>query len=193
VTSPATPVTTAPRPDAPPELTMAKAQPAALDPGMTLVEHLTELRKRLIISVMAVAICMLIAFFAYNWIIDILLHPYRDLVNSRPEQAFTNGKLITTDPLEGFGVRIKTAAYAGIGLAMPVILWQVWKFVTPGLYPTSAATRSRSCSAPSSCSSWAPRSPTGPCQRPCSGWSTSRAATSSPLTRRASTSSWSCT
>ena len=40
---------------------MAKAQPAALDPGMTLVEHLTELRKRLIISVMAVAICMLIA------------------------------------------------------------------------------------------------------------------------------------
>jgi sec-independent protein translocase protein TatC len=114
---------------------MAKAQPAALDPGMTLVEHLTELRKRLIISVMAVAICMLIAFFAYNWIIEILLHPYRDLVNSRPEQAFTGGKLITTDPLEGFGVRLKTAAYAGIGLAMPVILWQVWKFVTPGLYP----------------------------------------------------------
>jgi sec-independent protein translocase protein TatC len=114
---------------------MVKAQPAALDPGMTLVEHLTELRKRLIISVLAVAIGMLIAFLAYNWIIDILLHPYRDLVNTRPEQAFTGGKLITTDPLEGFGVRIKTAAYAGIGLAMPVILWQVWKFVTPGLYP----------------------------------------------------------
>jgi sec-independent protein translocase protein TatC len=113
---------------------MVKAQPA-LDPGMTLVEHLTELRKRLIISVLAVAIGMLVAFLAYNWIFDILLHPYRDLVNSRPEAAFTGGRLLTTDPLEGFGVRIKTAAYAGIALAMPVILWQVWKFVTPGLYP----------------------------------------------------------
>ncbi|HEY7070929.1 MAG TPA: twin-arginine translocase subunit TatC [Acidimicrobiales bacterium] len=114
---------------------MAKAQPAALDPGMTLVEHLTELRRRLIISVLSIAVCMLIAFIAYNWILHILLAPYRDLVNTRPDRVLGNGSLLATDPLEGFGVRIKTAAYAGIALAMPVILWQVWKFVTPGLYP----------------------------------------------------------
>jgi sec-independent protein translocase protein TatC len=113
---------------------MVKAQPA-LDPGMTLVEHLTELRRRLIISVLAVAIGMVIAFVAYPWIIDILIHPYKELVQARPNSSISEGRLLQTDPLEGFGVRMKTAAYAGIGLAMPVILWQVWKFVTPGLYP----------------------------------------------------------
>ena len=39
------------------------------------------------------------------------------------------------DPLEGFSIRMKTSAYTGIAFAMPVILWQVWQFVTPGLYP----------------------------------------------------------
>jgi sec-independent protein translocase protein TatC len=114
---------------------MVKAQPATLDPGMTLVEHLTELRKRLIISVLAIAVGMLVAFLAYPWIIDFLLHPYKELVDARPNSSITGARLLQTDPLEGFGVRMKTSAYAGIALAMPVILWQVWKFVTPGLYP----------------------------------------------------------
>ncbi len=113
---------------------MVKAQPVAVDQGMTLVEHLTELRKRLIISVLAVAVGMIIAFIAYPWIIDFLLYPYQQLVESRPETSITGGQLLQTDPLEGFSVRMKTSAYAGIALAMPVLLWQVWKFVTPGLY-----------------------------------------------------------
>jgi sec-independent protein translocase protein TatC len=113
---------------------VAKAQAAQIDQGMTLVEHLTELRKRLIICVLAVAVGMVVAFLAYNWIIEFLLHPYKELVASRPEASITGGQLLQTDPLEGFGVRMKTSAYAGIGLAMPVLLWQIWKFVTPGLY-----------------------------------------------------------
>jgi sec-independent protein translocase protein TatC len=39
-----------------------------------------------------------------------------------------------TDPLEGFAVRVKVTGYVGIALAMPVILWQLWRFITPGLY-----------------------------------------------------------
>jgi sec-independent protein translocase protein TatC len=101
--------------------------------GMTLVEHLTELRTRLIICVVAVAVGMLIAFVAYEWILDFLIRPYRDIAND--QNSLTGGDLLLTDPLEGFGVRMKTSAYAGIGLAMPVILWQLWRFVTPGLYP----------------------------------------------------------
>ncbi|MGQ0832127.1 MAG: twin-arginine translocase subunit TatC [Microthrixaceae bacterium] len=103
------------------------------DARMTLVEHLAELRDRLIKIVVAVVIGMLLAFLLYNQIFRFLLGPYEDIANSRP--SLTGGKLLQVDPLEGFGIRMKLAAYGGIGLAMPVILWQIWRFVTPGLYP----------------------------------------------------------
>ncbi|MDD9369109.1 MAG: twin-arginine translocase subunit TatC [Acidimicrobiales bacterium] len=110
------------------------AQPQSVDTGMTLVEHLTELRKRLVISVLAVAVGMLIGFLLYPWVFDFLLRPYADIVRQQPETSAIGDKLIQIDPLEGFAVRMKTSMYTGIAVAMPVILWQVWKFVTPGLY-----------------------------------------------------------
>src|SRR5918997_1674375 len=110
------------------------AQPSPADAGMTLVEHLTELRKRLIICVVAVAIGMIVGFIAYEWVFDFLLKPYADVIRQQPSSGAIGDKLLLTDPLEGFGVRMKTSTYAGIAFAMPVILWQIWKFVTPGLY-----------------------------------------------------------
>jgi sec-independent protein translocase protein TatC len=109
------------------------AEHAPAGDSMTLVEHLTELRTRLIICVVAVAVGMLAGFLLYDWIFDFLLQPYKDIATS--ENALAKGKLLQTDPLEGFGIRMKTSAYSGIALAMPVILWQLWRFVTPGLYP----------------------------------------------------------
>ena len=103
------------------------------DARMTLVEHLTELRDRLIKIVLAIVFGMILAFFLYNRIFHFLLGPYEDIANSRT--SLTGGKLLQVDPLEGFGIRMKLAAYGGIGIAMPVILWQIWRFVTPGLYP----------------------------------------------------------
>jgi sec-independent protein translocase protein TatC len=100
---------------------------------MTLMEHLTELRDRLIKIAIAIVIGMVIAFVFYPQIFDFLLHPYKEIANSN--NALGDGKLLILDPLEGFGVRMKLAGYGGIALAMPVILWQVWQFVTPGLYP----------------------------------------------------------
>jgi sec-independent protein translocase protein TatC len=109
------------------------AQTSSAETGMTLVEHLTELRKRLIICIAAVGVGMIIAFVAYEWIFNFLIDPYKDIATS--ENSLGGGRLLQTDPLEGFGVRLKTSGYAGIALAMPVLLWQVWRFVTPGLYP----------------------------------------------------------
>jgi sec-independent protein translocase protein TatC len=109
------------------------AEHAPAGDSMTLVEHLTELRTRLIICVVAVAVGMLAGFLLYDWIFDFLLQPYKDIATS--ENALADGKLLQTDPLEGFGIRMKTSAYSGIALAMPIILWQLWRFVTPGLYP----------------------------------------------------------
>jgi sec-independent protein translocase protein TatC len=95
---------------------------------MTLMEHLTELRKRLVISVIALAVAMLIVTFFYNQIFDFLVEPYRQ------SQDNPDAQLLQLDPLEGFGVRLKVTGYAGIGLAMPVLLWQLWRFIAPGLY-----------------------------------------------------------
>jgi sec-independent protein translocase protein TatC len=98
---------------------------------MSLVEHLTELRNRLIKSVIAVAVGMVVGFVFYEAIFDFLLDPYLD-VAADDGQGFPG--LLQTDPLEGLSVRLKVSAYAGVALAMPVLLWQLWRFVAPGLY-----------------------------------------------------------
>ena len=107
-----------------------KAEPTELHGHMTLWEHIGELRTRLVRSVIAIAIGAVIAWFLYEPLLHFLLGPLRQL---SPDEDLAN-KLLTTDPLEPFSVRIKITTYAGVMLAMPVILWQVWRFVSPGLY-----------------------------------------------------------
>jgi sec-independent protein translocase protein TatC len=98
---------------------------------MTLMEHLLELRRRIIICLIAVALAAVVGWFLYPPIARFLLHPYNEIAS----QSITGGKaLIATSPLEGFAIRIKITAYVAIALAMPVILWQIWGFVSPGLY-----------------------------------------------------------
>ncbi len=107
------------------------AVPMDADEGrMSLMEHLTELRDRLIKIVAAVVVGMVVAFVFYDPIFDLLIEPYQESCNRSP----TDCNLLAIDPLEGFGVRMKLALYGGIFLAMPVILWQLWRFITPGLY-----------------------------------------------------------
>ena len=103
---------------------------------MSLVSHLEELRKRLIISVLAVAAGALACWFLYPQILDLLLRPYCSIrLDAGPNAVFGSGcELLVTDPLEPFTVRLSVAGYGGLALAMPVLLWQVWRFVVPGLY-----------------------------------------------------------
>ena len=105
---------------------------------MTLVEHLTELRRRLIISFVAVAAGAVVCWMAYDWILEILLDPYcRSLPETdRGDAGFTDVgcKLFVRDPLEPFSVRLTVAGYGGLILAIPVVLWQAWRFIAPGLY-----------------------------------------------------------
>ncbi len=104
---------------------------ADLDDGrMTIWEHLAELRGRLVKCTIAVVAGMALGFWLYDpYLLDFLKVPLCDLLND-PNCGF-----IATDPLDPFTTRIKVAAYMGIVLAMPVLLWQLWRFITPGLYP----------------------------------------------------------
>jgi sec-independent protein translocase protein TatC len=104
--------------------------PAALG-SMTFFEHLAELRRRLIWMCLAVAVGAVVTFAMWNQLLDVMLEPYcraQDLPRSQ-----CTLKII--DPVEGFVTRSRVAVYGGIALGMPVILWQVWRFVTPALYP----------------------------------------------------------
>ena len=118
--------------------------PGGATPGaagnMTLIEHLAELRSRLIKSIVAIVVGGVVCWVLYPLILDLLLRPYCQTfpVEQRVESGlFGPGggcKLFITDPLEPFSVRLTVAGYGGLSLAMPVLLWQVWRFVAPGLY-----------------------------------------------------------
>ncbi|HVC68009.1 MAG TPA: twin-arginine translocase subunit TatC [Acidimicrobiales bacterium] len=96
--------------------------------AMTLTEHLTELRRRVLVSVTAFVVAATVAFLGYNWILAGLKHPYCQV-------APTHCGFYVTGPLDGLALRIKIAAYGGIFLASPVWLWELWRFITPGLNP----------------------------------------------------------
>jgi sec-independent protein translocase protein TatC len=98
---------------------------------MSVVEHLAELRHRLIVSILAVAFGAVFGFILYNRILHFLLQPYCQI----HRRQLAGCGLLTQDPLEPFLVRLKIAAWTGFALASPVVFFQVWRFVTPGLNP----------------------------------------------------------
>ena len=105
---------------------------------MTLMEHLTELRRRIVISLIAIAVGAVACWFAYPWILDFLLEPYcRSLPESdrSATEVFGSGcQLYARNPFEPFSVRISVAGYGGLIASIPVLLWQTWRFVAPGLF-----------------------------------------------------------
>lgn len=100
---------------------------------MSLVEHLAELRRRVMISTIAVSLGAVVGFLVYNRVLSFLQAPYCDLKEQRGLTGTCN--FVITDPLEGVTTRFKVSAYIGLALALPVVLWQVWRFITPGLHP----------------------------------------------------------
>jgi sec-independent protein translocase protein TatC len=103
---------------------------------MTLVEHLGELRTRLLISLAAIAIGALIGWFLYGPIFKFLTDQYCTFMTSHKELALNPAdpcKLAYTSVLEPFTTKIKIVTFTGLILALPVVLFQVWGFVVPGL------------------------------------------------------------
>lgn len=98
---------------------------------MTLMAHLGELRSRLLKIAIGYVITTTAAWFAYSPILAFLVAPLSKLPVA--EQILQDGHLIFTAPTEAFFVRLKLTAFAGLILALPLILWQIWRFVTPGL------------------------------------------------------------
>ncbi len=93
-------------------------------PGMSLMEHLEELRKRLIRSVLFLLIGFAVAYFFHEQLYGIIQKPLDDL----------HIALNFTHPTDGLNLYLKTALLGGAILASPFILYQIWLFISPGLY-----------------------------------------------------------
>ncbi len=106
----------------------APEQPAG---EMTLVGHLTELRKRLIRSALAVFLGAIFVYAFREWIFELLQEPYCQF----QEDAGRECELLLRAPLEAFSVMLTLAGYGGLLIATPVILYQMGRFILPGLYP----------------------------------------------------------
>src|SRR5438105_557502 len=94
---------------------------------MSLLEHLEEFRKRILYCVIAVAVGILVGFAFINPLVNFVLAPTRRMLPA-------GVKLVYTQPGEAFALYVQVALIAGIVLAAPVIMWQLWLFIAPGLY-----------------------------------------------------------
>lgn len=94
---------------------------------MSFLEHLDELRTRIIRALIALVLGFLVGLALIGRIFRFIMEPLRAVL---PD----GGKLIYTEPAEAFILQLKVAALAGLVVALPALLWQAWSFVAPGLY-----------------------------------------------------------
>lgn len=94
---------------------------------MSFLEHLDELRRRIVVSLVGILVGCFISFAFVGRIYDFIMKPLAAMLPA-------GSHLVFTEPTEGFVLRLKMAVLVGIVLASPVIIWQVWLFISPGLY-----------------------------------------------------------
>ncbi|MCL5024236.1 MAG: twin-arginine translocase subunit TatC [Nitrospirae bacterium] len=110
---------------------------------MPFTGHLSELRKRIVVSLIALLITFIVAFSYSENIFELLTLPLRSEVSfslHNPYISFVpskikNPSLVFLAPAEAFWMHLKVSFVAGLLLSLPVILHQFWKFISPGLLP----------------------------------------------------------
>jgi sec-independent protein translocase protein TatC len=103
---------------------------------MSMMEHLDELRTRLIVSIGAIAVGMIGGWFLYPTVFKLLRNPFCEFMTTHPNLAIDSRdpcRLAYVSPTEPFLLKLKMVAFIGIAIALPVLLYQLWRFITPGL------------------------------------------------------------
>ena len=111
-------------------MTNAEIEDDIEDSSAPLIEHLAELRTRLIRSVLAFVVAMVACFVIAEPILNFLAEPIADILRARGEDP----RLIFTAPQEKFFVLIRISVIAGFAVSIKVIANQLWRNVAPGLY-----------------------------------------------------------
>ena len=118
-----------------------------------VIEHLEELRWRLVKAGAGLVVGVIVAFVFRGWIFDLIVEPYRSAVAER--------NLVFFRPAEAFSIFMRLSLFGGLVVASPVIVYQAWAFVAPGLYRHEnrlalplILSRSSSVSSPQRCRAW---------------------------------------
>ena len=108
------------------------------DKPQPLIEHLMELRRRLMWSIGAFFIAFIVCFFFAKHLFNYLVYPYK-LAVTWAGMDVDKAQLIYTAPQEFFFTQVKVAMFGGVVIAFPIIAAQIYKFVAPGLYKNERA------------------------------------------------------
>ena len=95
-----------------------------------LIEHLKELRNRILYSLAAFLIFFCVGYYLWGYFFGFLSHPMCEALNARGQEC----KLVLIKVQEGFFVSLKIAVWSGFMMAFPFIAYQLWRFIAPGLY-----------------------------------------------------------
>jgi sec-independent protein translocase protein TatC len=101
---------------------------------MSVMEHLEELRRRIVIAFLAILAGAVVGWFLYPYVLDLLREPYCEFWRDNPELRATDTcALVFNSPVGGFLTKLKMVGFIGLIVALPVVLFQLWAFIVPGL------------------------------------------------------------
>jgi len=99
---------------------------------MSLYEHIAELRTRMFICVVAIVVTAIAGWFLYSPVLKFMTESYHSFCHHHPGRT-VSCNLLARAPTEGFLTRLQLSFYIGVALAAPVWMWELWRFITPGL------------------------------------------------------------
>jgi sec-independent protein translocase protein TatC len=112
---------------------MARVRPVGYEDRLTLVDHLTELRTRLVLSIVAFVFAWAICGWQNDFVLEVVNEPLQDLDQ---ELLGAGAKPISFGVTEQFTTTLMVSAYGGLLLSLPIILYQLYAFVLPAFTPT---------------------------------------------------------
>jgi sec-independent protein translocase protein TatC len=101
----------------------------------TLIEHLEELRYRLVVAMIAVGVAALVGWFLYPTVLHLMQRPYCDSLHTLPAASRppTGCNFVFTGVIDPVTIKLKVVIFLGLLIALPAVLYQLWAFVVPGL------------------------------------------------------------
>lgn len=101
---------------------------------MSVLEHLDELRRRIMIAFFSVAGGAIVGWFLYPYVLELLQGPYCEYLRDHPDvQPPAGCKLVINSVVDAFLTKIKMVGFLGLIVALPVVMYQLWAFIVPGL------------------------------------------------------------
>jgi sec-independent protein translocase protein TatC len=101
---------------------------------MSVMEHLEELRRRIMIAFVAILAGAVVGWFLYPYVLELLRDPFCQYLEENPQVRPPAGcDLVFNSPVDAFLTKLKMVGFLGLIVALPVVLYQLWAFIVPGL------------------------------------------------------------